>query len=220
MCTSFWRISAKHPFISRYYSLRSFYAAGLLAGLLGAQRLRACMLQACWLFPPLESTLQCQFSVTLTLICAAFGSLYEISPLIFLRFCGPATLRRSKIIPTCCNLEKRYLLQSCSTHIFGNASIFAAKVAAGIFEGLNVTHLIRLASSKVRFLAVAVDIESGPRALGVAFGGRIKGQNRSRWVGKMDALCVSCFSGRILDSGYKTFVSNLGLCGVKLGTII
>ena len=87
-------------------------------------------------------------------------------------------------------------------------------------EGLNVTHLIHLVSSKMRLLLISFDIESAPVAVGLILGGRIKGHIRNRWVAKMNALCVSSFTNRILDIGYKTSVSSLGLVGVKVGTII
>ena len=87
-------------------------------------------------------------------------------------------------------------------------------------EGLNVTHLIHLVSSKMRLLLISFDIQSAPDAVGLILGGRIKGHIRNRWVAKMNALCVSSFTNRILDIGYKTSVSSLGLVGVKVGTII
>ena len=41
-----------------------------------------------------------------------------------------------------------------------------------------------------------------------------------RFVLAMNALCVSSFSNRILDIGYISSHSSLGLVGVKVGTII
>ena len=73
---------------------------------------------------------------------------------------------------------------------------------------------------KMRLLLISFDIESAPSGLGLILGGRIKGHIRNRWVGKKNALCVSSFTNRILDIGYKTSVSSLGLVGVKVGTII
>ena len=83
-------------------------------------------------------------------------------------------------------------------------------------EGLNLTHLMNLVSCKMRF----IDSLSAPASLGLILGGRIKGHIRNRWVAKMNALCVSSFTNRILDIGYKTSVSSLGLVGVKVGTIL
>ena len=85
-------------------------------------------------------------------------------------------------------------------------------------EGLNVTHLIHLVSSKIRLLLIS--FESAPDALGLILGGRIKGNTGSRWVGKMNALCVSCLTNRILDIGYKTSHSSLGLVGLKVASIM
>ena len=55
--------------------------------------------------------------------------------------------------------------------------------------------------------------------LGLIFNGRIKGHMKTRFVPKIKALCVSSFSNRILDIGYISSVSSLGLVGVKVGTI-
>ena len=170
------------------------------------------------LLPLLKASLQCQISVNLTFLCATYRSLYLSSSLSFVRLCDLLFVLRAKIIPTCVQLEKSYLLQSYNTHIFCNAYIFSSKFQERIMEGLNVTHLIHLVSSKIRLLLIS--FSSAPDALGLILGGRIKGHIRNRWVAKMNALCVSSFTNRILDIGYKTSVSSLGLVGVKVGTII
>ena len=170
------------------------------------------------LLPPLlKASLQCQISVNLTFLCATYRSLYLSSSLSFVRLCDLLFVLRAKIIPTCVQLEKSYLLQSYNTHIFCNAYIFSSKFQERIMEGLNVTHLIHLVSSKIRLLLISVQ---APHALGLILGGRIKGDIRNRYVREIIALCVRNLSYRILDIGYKTSVSSLGLVGVKVGTII
>ena len=172
------------------------------------------------LVPLLKATLKSIISVNLTFLCATYRSLYLSSSLSLVRLCDLLFVLIAKIIPTCVQLEKSYLLQSYNTHIFCNAYIFSSKFQERIMEGLNVTHLIHLVSSKMRLLLISFDIESAPDAVGLILGGRIKGHIRNRWVAKMNALCVSSFTNRILDIGYKTSVSSLGLVGVKVGTII
>jgi len=61
---------------------------------------------------------------------------------------------------------------------------------------------------------------NGPVGIGLIFSGRIKGRAGTRSVHAMSALCVGSFSSRILDLGYKTSVSSLGLVGVKVGIVI
>ena len=63
-------------------------------------------------------------------------------------------------------------------------------------------------------------IFKGIVGLGLIFNGRIKGHITTRFVLAMNALCVSSFSNRILDIGYISSHSSLGLVGVKVGTII
>ena len=170
--------------------------------------------------PLLKGRLECEISVNLTFLCATYRSLYLTSSLSLVRLCDLLSLVRAKMIPTCVQLEKSYLLQSYNTHIFCNAYIFSLEFQERIIEGLNVTHLIHLVSTKMRFLLISFDIQSAPDGLGLILGGRIKGHIRNRWVAKMNALCVSSFTNRILDIGYKTSLSSLGLVGVKVGTII
>lgn len=83
-------------------------------------------------------------------------------------------------------------------------------------QGLNVTHLSVLVCSKIFFTIKTQDINSA--GIGLIFNGRIKGHMKTRFVSKIKALCVSSFSNRILDIGYISSVSSLGLVGVKVGT--
>ena len=161
----------------------------------------------------------------LTFLCASYRSLYLLSSLSLVRLCDVLFLVTAKIIPTCVQLEKSYLLQCYKTHILRNAYIFSSLLATRIMQGLNVTHLSVLVCSKI-FIKTQ-DINSaalfsalkGIVGLGLIFNGRIKGHMKTRFVPKIKALCVSSFSNRILDIGYISSVSSLGLVGVKVGTI-
>jgi hypothetical protein len=172
------------------------------------------------LVPLLKATLKSVISLNLTFLCAAYGSLYLSSSLSLVRLSGLLFLLATKIIPICVQLEKSYLLQSYNTHIFCNAYIFSSELQEGIMEGLNVTYLIHLVSSKMRLLLTSFDIESAPGAVGLILTGRVKGHAGNRWVAGVDALCIGSFTSRILDVGYETFVSSLGLVGIKVGIII
>ena len=59
-----------------------------------------------------------------------------------------------------------------------------------------------------------------PNAVGIILAGRIKGWMKTRFVPKMNALCVSWLANRILDIGYISSVASSGLVGVKVATII
>ena len=162
--------------------------------------------------------------VNLTFLCASYRSLYLLSSLSLVRLCDVLFLVTANIIPTCVQLEKSYLLQCYKTHIFQNAYIFSSKLATRIMQGNNVTYLSVLVCSKIFLISHARDILSGaaPLGIGLIFNGRIKGHMKTRFVpnGPMNALCVSSFSNRILDIGYISSVSSLGVVGVKVGTII
>ena len=157
----------------------------------------------------------------LTFICASYRSLYLLSSLSLVRLCDVLFLVTAKIIPTCVQLEKSYLLQCYKTHILRNAYIFSSLLATIIMQGLNLTHLSVLVLRKI---FCVINIASGAAqplgvGLGLIFNGRIKGHMKTRFVPKIKALCVSSFSNRILDIGYISSVSSLGLVGVKVGTI-
>ena len=163
----------------------------------------------------------------LTFICGSYRSLYLLSSLSLVRLCDVLFLVTGKIIPTCVQLEKSYLLQCYKTHILRNAYIFSSLLATRIMQGLNVTHLSVLVlrfSSKIFIKtqdinSAALCVISAPVGIGLIFNGRIKGHMKTRFVPKIKALCVSSFSNRILDIGYISSVSSLGLVGVKVGTI-
>jgi len=158
--------------------------------------------------------------VNLTFLCASYGSLYLLSSLSLVRLCGVLFLVATSIIPICVQLEKSYLLQCYKTRIFQNAYIFSSELATGIMQGLNVTYLSALVCSKISL--ISQDILSAPLGIGLIFSGRIKGHAGTRSVsgGPMNALCVGSFSSRILDIGYVSSVSSLGLVGVKVGIVM
>ena len=92
-----------------------------------------------------------------------------------------------------------------------NAYIFSSKLASTILnQGLNLPHLI------FRFRIKYHHIQCAPKnGIAVKIAGRIKGHMKTR---KMNALCLTSFSNRILDLGYISSGSHLGLIGVKVGT--
>jgi hypothetical protein len=163
--------------------------------------------------------------VNLRFICASYRSLYLKSSLSLLRLSDVLLLVTVTIIPTCVQLELSYLLQSYKTHIFQNASIFSSKLGLHIVQGLNLTHESHLVLCKIRFLISPFNgfmlVQSClPNAVGIILAGRIKGWMKTRFVPKMNALCVSWLANRILDIGYISSVASSGLVGVKVATII
>ena len=199
-------------FISRYYCRLSFYLTGVLV----------CIYFGLAAFggkPDLQYTCTASSGHILTFLCASYRSLYLLSSLCLVRLCDVLFLVTSNIIPTCYSISKSYLLQCYKTHIFQNAYIFSSKLATRISQGLNVTHLSVLVLCKLNSGSLAQDMYL-LEGIGLIFNGRIKGHITTRFVLAMNALCVSSFSNRILDIGYISSHSSLGLVGVKVGTII
>jgi ribosomal protein S3 len=106
-------------------------------------------------------------------------------------------------------------LQSYKTDIFQNAYIFSSKLGGIISQGLNLTHFLHLVAHKIQYLTRCAPIAG----IGLILTGRIKGHMKTRFVSKMNALCVSSTLNRILDIGYISSVSSLGSFGVKVGII-
>ena len=157
--------------------------------------------------------------VNLRFLCARTTSLYLYSSLSLVRLTGVLFLLTFNLIPTCVHHDKSYLLQSYKTDIFKNAYIFSSKLGFTIAFGLNLTHLIHLLLCKIQF-CVSFDIQCAPNGMIIILAGRIKGHMKTRFVPKMNALCVTSFSNRILDIGYISSGCCLGLLGVKVGTIL
>jgi len=156
--------------------------------------------------------------INLRFLCAAYGSLYLLSSLSLVRLCGLLFLSASKIMPICEGVEKSYLLQCYKVHYFQNAYIFASELAGGIMQGLNVTYLIHLVCSKMRLLAS--QDRRGPSGMAIILKGRIKGSGGARAIAGINALSIASFSSRILDVGYVSSLTTLGLIGIKVGTIM
>ena len=157
----------------------------------------------------------------LTFLCGSYRSLYLLSSLSLLRLCDVLFLVTAFIIASPVQLEKSYLMGCYKTHIFQNAYIFSSKLVCGIIWGLNLTqHQCVLSEYHLRFLISFDFILSAYSGIGLILAGRIKGHMKTRLVPKMNALCVTSFSNRILDVGYISSLASLGLVGVKVGTII
>jgi hypothetical protein len=55
--------------------------------------------------------------------------------------------------------------------------------------------------------------------IGITIQGRIISQMKTKSISGLDALCVSSFCNTILDCGYISFISSVGLVGVQVSTI-
>ena len=163
--------------------------------------------------PPAQA-IQSSFDgmVNLRFVCASYRSLYLLSSLKMLSLCHLLFLVTPKIIPTC--VQNSLSMQSYKTHIFQNAYIFSSKLVLRIMEGLNLTHLLHSVCT------INLGKAATPKGIGLILAARMKGHMKTRFVPKLNALCVSSFSNIILDCGYIRCRSSLGQVGVKVGTIL
>ena len=202
MCTVFWRSSAKVPFVSRNYSVRSFYLTGVLLSRLSS-------------FRGIKADVSVSNSVNVRFLCANYGSLYLLSSLSLVRLCGLLFLSASKIMPLCEGVEKSFLLQCYKVRYFQNAYILASELAGGLMQGLNVTYLIYLVTNKMRYLAS--QDKRCPSGMAIILKGRVKSGAGARAIASISALSIASFSSRILDIGYVSSCTTLGLVGIKVG---
>ena len=92
-----------------------------------------------------------QMVLSNTKMSATPRSLYLYSSFQLLRLTGALFTGRAAIIPTCVQLDLSYFLQSYKTHIFLNAYLFSSKLASTIYQGLNLTHLLHLLHTKIKY---------------------------------------------------------------------
>jgi len=120
-------------------------------------------------------------------LCATSGSFNLYSSSLLVRLTGAFFMSGPKIIPTCVQLDLSYFLQFYKTHIFRNAYIFSSELAFTISQGLNLTYLIQLWITKIKYYHTQCAPNSG---IGVEIAGRIKGYTQTR---KMDFGSWVCF---------------------------
>ena len=139
-------------------------------------------------------------------LCASYRSLLMLSSLEVVRLCDVLFLFTAKIIPT--SKYESYLLQCFRTHHFQNPYMFSSKLGRRIMEGLNVTHLIHLVCTNLRFL-ISSSIQCAPNGIGVILAGRIKGDMKTRFLAWV-ALCV-----RLGVCIYKSSKNNRNIFNVR-----
>ena len=113
----------------------------------------------------------------------------------------------------CILLPWCYLMLVVSTT--GNSYMLSSKVGKSIYMGLNVSWLFVLAAVHLSSLNIV--------GVGVYMMGRISGFTSDmmiRSVGLSNGLCVSLCGNRILDLGYISLCCDIGVVGVKVGTIL
>ena len=98
----------------------------------------------------------------------------------------------------------------------GNSYMLSSKVGKSIYMGLNVSWLFVLVLSSLDLSCFNI----GADGVGVYMMGRISGDMMIRCVGLSNGLCVSLCGNRILDLGYMSLCCDIGVVGVKVGTIL
>ena len=96
----------------------------------------------------------------------------------------------------------------CSSHS-KSAYILSSHMLAQIAFGASVTQQLSIISSNtsIKYLI---------HGIALLITGRIVSQIQTKEISGLDALCVSSFCNIILDCGYISFISSVGLVGVKV----
>ena len=165
-----------------------------------------------------------QFLIQMVLkfLCARTRSLYLYSSTMLVLLFGGLFLLTSSLKTLLGSLEKSYFLQSYKTDIFSNAYIFSAKLALAISFGLNVSMLIHLMGTKLLMLIHSDSLKLVNVLVSTSFylAGRIKGHMKTRFVPKLTLFPKLLLFDRILDLGYISSGSKIGLFGLLVGTFL
>jgi hypothetical protein len=104
------------------------------------------------------------------------------------------------------------LFSITNSSMIRSAYIFATSFVASILAGSSISQLISILQSNVRCKYLIFGI-------GLTITGRVISHMKTRQMSGLDALCVSSFSNTILDCGYISFISSVGLVGLKVSII-
>ncbi len=93
-------------------------------------------------------------------------------------------------------------------------------MARCLSNGLNLSYVLSLVSSKMRFSGSWCDMESLASGIGLLLRGRMKEKRKRRFMCMTkNALSLSSFHDRILDLAVVSSLTSLGLMGVKVARI-
>jgi len=195
LCACFWRKS--YQVDNYYHFLRAICYLGILNSITS-------MGDGCFSYASIASTLEC-----LVIFSASYGSLYLLSALILLRLCCILSIVFVTVITVSSFVEKSYYLRLNKSFRQTNAYSFSLELAHGLSVGFNLTYLTALLCSKIPLICP----ETAPSGISFICLGRTKGQTLKT---RTCSLCVGSFSSGILDYGFTSVVSGLGVCGIKV----
>jgi len=128
--------------------------------------------------------------------------------LIAVLFCIP-----SHIIQFNAHLYSPMLsVQLAHSGVFKSAYPCSSELAASFGTGMNVTLLILVFGIHINLYT----IQSGLACISLSLSGRIQGYLKTRSMASIDALCVRWLSNCIVDLGFCSCLSSLGLVGIKV----
>ena len=195
LCIYLWRKS--YQVDNYYYFLKAICYLGILNFIILIN-------DGCFSYTNIVFILEC-----LVIFSASYRSLYFLSALILLRLCYILSAVFVIIITISSFTEKSYYLQLNKDFKQTNAYSFSLKLVHNLSVGFNFTYLIILLCSKI-FLIYS---EMMPLGILFIYFGRTKGQMLKT---RACSLCVGSFCNRILDYGFTSVVSGLGVYGIKV----
>jgi len=119
-------------------------------------------------------------------------------------------------------LSMIYILETCVVLIFcliamscGNSYMLSSKVGKSIYKGFNASGLCLSILSSLYLSSLNI----GAEGVGVIFSGRLSGDLMIRCQLTSNGLCLRRCGNRILDFGYLSFCSIIGLACIKVGIV-
>ena len=139
------------------------------------------------------------------------GSIYTYSSLQLLRYSGTMYLLSPSVL-TATNIRSTYVVFTVQlTALHKNAYTLANDLCQHLQNGLNMTYVTTLLSSKIKY----VSLNSTAQGLGLMISGQLKGYTQGRSIQEMSMICLGDSTSRCLDVGSHTFITIVGLVGIK-----
>ena len=149
-----------------------------------------------------------QQHIHISFLCASTRSFLLYSSLCLVHISGQLFYIQRFI----CNTAPSSHIISCyNTSQYRSAYILASHILAKLATGASISTQLQIISCHLHTYLI--------NGIGITIQGRIISQMKTKSISGLDALCVSSFCNTILDCGYISFISSVGLVGIQVSIV-